>query len=162
MALGDERPASKVASGAAARSFASHASRSPSCSTRSATGGGSTELARKARAPPAGRDRSSALRSHAGVDATTASSREDAGAFSASRATLRRTALANAATRGPLSARTDATASLTAAKAGTRVKKSWYAATTSCDRTCASIDAIPRGACLPTCSSSHGSTRRLP
>ena len=75
----------------------------PRRSTRSATAGGSAPQRRNARAPSAVSARSSASRSHAGVDATIASARSVSPVASARAATLRSTAFANAATRVPRS-----------------------------------------------------------
>ena len=119
------RPASKRAGGVAALRRSIHAVRSAACSTRIATGGTSAPDLRSARAPSGDNARSSAARIHPGADSNTASSRSASPIVSARSATLRNTAFANAATRVPRAARTALTASLTAANAGTRMKKSW-------------------------------------
>ena len=83
-------------------------------------------------------------------------------AAAACAATLRRTALANAPTRGPRASPTACTASLTAANAGTRMKNSWYAASVM-QRAHVRVELpVPRGACCAICASSHGATRSVP
>ena len=124
MASGDTRPVSKLPSGTAWRSRSIQPSRSVGCSTRRETGGGCIAESRNARAPSDERAPSSPWRIHAGVDSMTARSRKLSSVEAASVAIFRSTAFAKAPTRGPRANLTDSTASLTAAKAGTRVKNS--------------------------------------
>src|SRR5260221_117558 len=77
------------------------------------------------RAPAAESGRASVGGARGGAAVAPAPSRWASPRAAAGCATRLSTALANAATFAPRAARTASTASLTAAKAGTRVKKSW-------------------------------------